>query len=84
MVDIIDKNKNPNAPYYRLFFDGCSKGNPGSAGIGAVIYKDEHEIWSGSKYIGEGETNNKAEYMALIMGLEEAIKRHRRHNGLWR
>lgn len=56
-----------------LYFDGCSKGNPGQAGIGAVIYKNLSEIWSDCKYIGENKTNNEAEYRALILGLEAAI-----------
>jgi ribonuclease HI len=60
---------------YTLYFDGCSKGNPGPSGIGAVIYKEGQEIWCSSQYIGSNETNNRAEYSALIMGLEEAIKR---------
>lgn len=29
-----------------LFFDGCSKGNPGEAGAGAVLYSDNQELWS--------------------------------------
>jgi ribonuclease HI len=63
----------PSADYI-LFFDGCSKGNPGEAGIGAVIYdKSGTEIWSQSSYIGK-KTNNEAEYMALISGLVQAIK----------
>ena len=36
-------------PEYTLNFDGCSKGNPGHAGIGAVIYKNGQEIWHCSK-----------------------------------
>lgn len=59
---------------YVLYFDGCSKGNPGPSGIGAVIYKNKIEIWNSCKYIGDKRTNNEAEYSALIMGLEEAIK----------
>jgi len=58
---------------YTLHFDGCSKGNPGPSGIGAVIYKGEQEIWSKSEYIGDDKTNNQAEYLALIMGLSNAI-----------
>ena len=57
-----------------LYFDGCSKGNPGPSGIGAVLYKNKIENWSDSKYIGNKRTNNEAEYCALIMGLEEAIR----------
>ena len=56
-----------------LYFDGCSKGNPGHAGIGAVIYKKGVEYWAACKYIGNKRTNNEAEYSALILGLKSAI-----------
>ncbi len=59
---------------YLLKFDGCSKGNPGMAAAGAVLYKNETEIWSGGKFLGYNETNNYAEYMGLIMGLSKAIE----------
>lgn len=55
-------------------FDGASKGNPGLAGAGAVIYKDECELWSGYTFVGENETNNVAEYSGLILGLTRAIQ----------
>jgi len=58
---------------YTLHFDGCSKGNPGYAGIGIVIYKNNEEIYCSSKFIGI-KTNNQSEYLALIFGLEEALK----------
>jgi ribonuclease HI len=61
---------------YELFFDGCSKGNPGPAGAGAVIYKNDVEIWSNSIFVGKKETNNVAEYSGLILGLEEAVKQN--------
>jgi ribonuclease HI len=60
-------------PEYLLQFDGCSKGNPGKAGSGAVIYKNNNEIWGKSLFIGDKNTNNEAEYIGLIIGLEEAI-----------
>jgi ribonuclease HI len=59
---------------YKLQFDGCSKGNPGLAGAGAVIYKGSEEIWASSLYIVEKITNNHAEYAGLILGLEQALK----------
>jgi ribonuclease HI len=59
---------------YRLNFDGCSKGNPGKAGIGAVLYCGEDELWSSKQYIGN-RTNNESEYLALIFGLQAAISR---------
>ena len=58
---------------YLLQFDGCSKGNPGKAGSGAVIYKNKTEIWGKSLFVGNKNTNNEAEYTGLIIGLEEAI-----------
>ena len=58
---------------YTLFFDGCSKGNPGKAGAGAVIYRNQIEIYSQSSFVGEKTTNNVAEYSGLIMGLEKAV-----------
>ncbi len=60
-------------PEYLLQFDGCSKGNPGLAGAGAVIFNYEKEIWGASKFVGSKTTNNEAEYNGLIMGLEKAL-----------
>lgn len=58
---------------YLLRFDGCSKGNPGLAACGAVLYQNEVEIWTGSRFLGHNETNNYAEYMGLIIGLQKAV-----------
>jgi ribonuclease HI len=60
---------------YILYFDGCSKGNPGLGGAGAVLYKDGEEVWGSSKLVGEKVTNNVAEYTGLIMGLQEVFIR---------
>jgi ribonuclease HI len=62
----------PTTYEYIMKFDGCSKGNPGHSGAGAVIYKNNVEIWSGYKYIGHYKTNNQAEYSGLILGLQSA------------
>lgn len=59
---------------FSLYFDGCSKGNPGLAGAGGVIYKDEKEILTYANYLGDNKTNNEAEYASLLMGIDEAIK----------
>ena len=66
--------------YPQLYFDGCSKGNPGRAGAGAVIYKNKNslnptgELYTHSKFVGEKETNNVAEYIGLVIGLKDAIQ----------
>jgi ribonuclease HI len=57
---------------YKLNFDGCSKGNPGLAGAGAVIYYFDKEYWANYTFVGEKITNNHAEYTGLIFGLKQA------------
>jgi len=56
-----------------VYSDGASSGNPGRAGIGVVIYDQNGRLLKKiSKFIGIA-TNNVAEYMALIYGLQEAL-----------
>ena len=56
-----------------MYTDGASKGNPGPAGIGIVIYDtDDRQVGKVSSYLGIG-TNNFAEYSALIRALKIAI-----------
>ncbi|HNV12843.1 MAG TPA: ribonuclease HI family protein [bacterium] len=55
-----------------IFSDGGARGNPGPAGIGAVLYDEKkNKLAEISKYLGET-TNNQAEYKALIAGLKKA------------
>lgn len=57
-----------------IFTDGGSRGNPGKAGAGAVIYDEKGlEIKAISKFLGK-QTNNWAEYEAVIIGLETVQK----------
>ena len=58
----------------KLFFDGACRGNGGSharSAIGYVIVQDGREIATGSKS-SSAETNNQAEYKALLHGLRRA------------
>ncbi|MBF0478484.1 MAG: ribonuclease HI family protein [Candidatus Omnitrophica bacterium] len=55
-----------------IYIDGACSGNPGPAGIGVAIKKDDIVVKEISRYIGEG-TNNIAEYSALICALKEAL-----------
>ena len=55
-----------------IYIDGASKGNPGPAGVGIVIFKEGARLKDISRHIGNT-TNNVAEYTALIYALEEAL-----------
>ena len=56
-----------------LYCDGACRGNPGPAGIGAVLLlKEEGKCLELSEYIGSA-TNNVAEYKALLLGLKKAL-----------
>ena len=55
--------------------DGAARGNPGPAGAGAVLFDpDGHVVAELRKALGVA-TNNRAEYEALVIGLEEARRR---------
>lgn len=54
-----------------VYFDGACRGNPGQSGIGWVIVNSDGIVAEGGERIGRA-TNNRAEYEALIRGLETA------------
>jgi ribonuclease H / adenosylcobalamin/alpha-ribazole phosphatase len=55
--------------------DGGSRGNPGPAGYGSVVWTADHSIvLAESKQAIGRATNNVAEYRGLIAGLDDAAK----------
>ena len=69
----MSKSKAPET--LNIFTDGGSRGNPGPAGIGVVMFDEKGNIVEEiSKCIGNS-TNNVAEYLAVIYGLQEAVYR---------
>jgi len=55
-----------------IYTDGGARGNPGPAGIGAVLYDENRRVVAEvSEYLGVA-TNNQAEYRALIAALKKA------------
>ena len=67
------KNEEEENRMFHLYVDGGSRGNPGPAGIGAVLASDAGEVVdTRADYIGVA-TNNVAEYQAMISGLEMAL-----------
>lgn len=68
--------RDPGAPVRVLVeADGGSRGNPGLAGYGAVVFALDHETVLGESCEAIGHaTNNVAEYRGLIAGLAEAAR----------
>ena len=54
-----------------IYVDGASRGNPGPAGVGAILTDEEGLYQEYLEYIGEA-TNNVAEYRALLLALQKA------------
>src|SRR5436305_6281957 len=65
---------NSPASYLVAHSDGGARGNPGPAGYGVVIEDQSgKKVATLSEYLGH-QTNNVAEYQALIAALEFAVK----------
>jgi ribonuclease HI len=58
---------------YKLFTDGASQLDRNNAGIGGVLKSGQEIVFSFAENIGDC-TNNEAEYLALIRGIELCIK----------
>ena len=56
-----------------IFTDGASRGNPGDASLGLVVYDNqENELFCYGKYLGQ-QTNNYAEYSAVKAALLDCV-----------
>ncbi|MFW5929838.1 MAG: ribonuclease HI family protein [Halobacteriota archaeon] len=55
----------------RVYFDGASRGNPGTSAVAYVVEDDVGALVAKGRVIGRA-TNNEAEYTALLAGLAEA------------
>lgn len=67
------KEKSPSGSCIKLYTDGGSRGNPGPAGGGFLIYKNNAVAKKGSEFFGV-KTNNQSEYLALRSGLREVYE----------
>ena len=61
----------------KIYIDGSSVGNPGKSGIGYLIYQGSELLKKKSVYLGI-QSNNFAEYMALIFPLIDAIEQNQK------
>ncbi len=57
------------ARHFVVTADGGSRGNPGKAAYGAVIYENDKLVKEIGQFIGQA-SNNVAEYEGLIAGLK--------------
>ena len=62
-----------NPGVVRIHTDGAARGNPGPAAFAYVIQRDGEEDIEGRGFLGT-QTNNVAEYIALVRALEHAAK----------
>lgn len=54
--------------YWKLFIDGAARNNPGPAGAGLFLLKNDAPVEQRGFFLGN-KTNNQAEYFALLLGL---------------
>jgi ribonuclease HI len=55
-----------------IYTDGGARGNPGPSGAGAVILDGEKLVAELKQFLGEKQTNNWAEYEAVVLALGKA------------
>ena len=72
LLKMID-NPNEKDQAIKLFVDGAADLGSGTAGIGGVIYSNDKEISNFSEPLFD-KTNNEAEYLSLIKGIEQIIE----------
>ncbi|RLN67194.1 hypothetical protein BBJ28_00010600 [Nothophytophthora sp. Chile5] len=63
------------------YADGASRGNPGRSGCGALLMdpSSREVIATSTRYLGEQETNNTAEYSGLLLALRLAHQHDATH-----
>ncbi len=58
-----------------VYTDGGARGNPGPSGAGAVIFGEQSEVLGEvSEYLGDHQTNNYAEYEAIVLVLRKCVE----------
>jgi len=57
-----------------MYSDGGSRGNPGPAASGSVLYDENKKTIARDGFYCGTQTNNYAEYMGVIRGCELALK----------
>ncbi|OWY97629.1 reverse transcriptase, partial [Phytophthora megakarya] len=79
VTDTVDEQPQP----WTLRFDGACRRNPGPGGAGAALFDPSGAVvWTCSHHLpSSSETNNTAEYTALLLGVQSAL--HHGATRLW-
>jgi len=57
-----------------IFSDGATRGNPGPSSSAAILQNEENKIVAiVAKFLGKS-TNNRAEYLAVFLGIKKAVE----------
>lgn len=54
----------------KIYCDGGARGNPGPAAAAFIVEKGGKVIYQASRFLGQSQTNNFAEYQAVLLALE--------------
>ncbi|MFC1841808.1 ribonuclease HI family protein [Candidatus Dependentiae bacterium] len=60
--------KKGDVTYWKLFIDGASRNNPGPAGAGIYLLKNNEPVLKQGFFL-DSKTNNQAEYLSLLIGI---------------
>lgn len=66
--DAQEHQKEKTYNHWKLFIDGAARNNPGPAGAGICLIKNDKQVKKLGFYLGN-KTNNQAEYGALLIGV---------------
>ena len=74
LFDVPSNNSKNDLNEFEVYTDGASRGNPGVAGIGVVIYRNKTRLVEFGARLPYLATNNTAEYCALIAATDFLIQ----------
>lgn len=63
-----------------IYTDGGARPNPGHGGAGFVVYSNDTELHRAGVYLGSQETNNTAEYKAVLLALNYVRLHHKKYD----
>ncbi len=77
----VNEQPDERGAHFHLYVDGAARNNPGPAGAGMYLTREDKPIFAFGHYLGT-KTNNQAEYLGLVLGLLHAQKHLQPHDEL--